>query len=223
MSTIHGAAVGAPHPWHEQQPALFAIETLRGIGQVDLQAKLVTGVFITAALFSAGWKPGVFGLLGAATATATAMALGVERRRIYMGLEGYCGALIGIAAVTYLGLHLSSWLVAIAAGSVVGTLTALLPGAPASLITSGIYGYNAVLVMIALGATFLAPTAVNMLYAVLAAAFSTAITAALANFFAPFGGHTLTWPFNVTTWAFLAAIPVFAAITKPQPTEEGAT
>jgi urea transporter len=331
MSTVHGAAVGTPHPWYEQQPALFTIETLRGVGQVDLQDKLVTGVFITVALFSAGWKPGVFGLLGAATATATAMALGVERKRIYMGLEGYCGALIGIAAVTYLGLHLSSWLVAIAggisctiitatmattlgtwglppltgpfcvvgsalvigapgfsriwhggstaalpsattgstsisfghlvesfftnvseiflldkwwaglimlvglglasrkvllaacAGSVVGTLTALVLGAPASLITSGIYGYNAVLVMIALGATFLALTAANMAYAVLAAAFSTAITAALANFFAPFGGHTLTWPFNLATWAFLAAIPVFAAITKPRPTQEGAT
>ncbi len=311
-------------PWYERQPALFLIETVRGVGQVDLQEKLITGAVITIALFSAGWKPGVFGLLGAGVSTGTASVLAVDRKRIYHGLEGYCGALIGIAAVTFLGLHLSSWLVAIsgaiactvitamlattlgtwklppltgpfcvvgsaiaigapsferiwhggpaaalpsatdgstslsfgnlveslftnvsqiflidkwwaglimlvgltlasrsvglaaAAGSVIGTLTAWLLGAPANLIAEGIYGYNAVLVMIALGATFLAPTPINMAYAVVAAIFSTTLTAALANFFAPFGGHTLTWPFNLTTWAFLAAIPVFAAITKPE-------
>jgi urea transporter len=287
-------------------------------------------VFITIALFSAGWKPGVFGLLGAATSTATSIVLGVERKRVYYGLEGYCGALIGIAAVTFLGLHFSSVLVAIAggiacsvitatmsttlgtwklsaltgpfcivgtaiaigapgferiwhggpaaalpsatvgstvvtlgnlveslftnvaeifllnkwwaglimlvglglasrkvllaasAGSVIGTLSAWAMGAPAALITEGIYGYNAVLVMIALGATFLAPTGINMAYTVVAAIFSTVLTAALANFFAPFGGHTLTWPFNLTTWAFLAAVPVFSAITQPPPREEGA-
>lgn len=330
MSATHDVATGAPGPWHERQPVLFAIETLRGVGQVDLQAKLVTGVFITIALFSAGWKPGVFGLLGAATSTATAIALGVDRRRIYYGLEGYCGALIGIAAVTFLGLHLSSWLVTISggiactvitasmstvlgtwsipaltgpfclvgtaiaiggpgfsrvwhggssaalpsatsgsttltfgnlvesfftnvsqifligkwwaglimlvglglasrpvlfaacAGSLVGTLTAWALGAPGDLITEGIYGYNAVLVMIALGVTFLDRTAINMTYAVVAAIFSTGLTATLANFFAPFGGHTLTWPFNLATWAFLAAMPVFGAITRPRPREESA-
>lgn len=330
MSTAHDLAAGPHQPWHERQPALFAIETLRGVGQVDLQAKLVTGVLITVALFSAGWEPGVFGLLGAGVSTATAMLLGVDRRRVYYGLEGYCGALIGIAAVTYLGLHLSTWLVTISggiactiitatlgttlgvwslpaltgpfcivgsaiaiggpgferiwhggpgpalpsatdgstsltfghlvesfftnvaeiflldkwwtglimlvglglasrkvllaacAGSAIGTLTAWAMGAPGDLITQGIYGYNAVLVMIALGATFLAPTAINMLYAVLAAMAATALTATLANFFAPFGGHTLTWPFNLATWAFLAAMPVFSAITRPRPREEGA-
>jgi urea transporter len=314
--------------WHEQQPARFLIETIRGIGQVDLQEKLITGAVITVALFSAGWKPGVFGLLGAGVSTATASVLAVDRDRIVHGLEGYCGALIGIAAVTFLGAHFSSWLVAIAgaiactvitagmgtilaswnlspltgpfcvvgsaiaigapsferiwhggtdaalpsatsgstsvtfgnlvesfftnvseiflldkwwaglimliglalaspavgiaaaAGSVIGTLTAWLLGAPADLIAAGIYGYNAVLVMIALAATFLARTPINMAYAVVAAIFSTALTATLANFFAPFGGHTLTWPFNLTTWAFLLAMPPFAAITKPKPPEE---
>lgn len=326
MSTLHrdaDARLRAP-PWYEREPVRFLTETVRGVGQVDLQAKLITGAVITIALFSAGWKPGVFGLLSAAVSTATAIALGVDRSRIVNGLEGYCGALIGIAAVTFLGLHLSSWLVAISgavactvitaamgtmlgswklspltgpfcvvgtaiaiggpgferiwhggasaalpsatvgstalsfgnfieslftnvaeiflldkwwaglimlaglglaspkvmlaacAGSLIGTLTAWAVGAPADLITEGIYGYNAVLVMIALGATFLAPTAINMAYAVLAAIFSTLMTATLAEFFAPFGGHTLTWPFNLTTWAFLAAVPVLHAITTPK-------
>ena len=326
MSTLHrdaDARLRAP-PWYEREPVRFLAETVRGVGQVDLQAKLITGAVITIALFSAGWKPGVFGLLGAAVSTATAIVLGVDRSRIINGLEGYCGALIGIAAVTFLGLHLSSWLVAISgamactiitaamgtmlgswklspltgpfcvvgtaiaiggpgferiwhggasaalpsattgstalslgnfieslftnvaeiflldkwwaglimlvglglasrkvmvaafAGSLIGTLTAWAVGAPADLVTEGIYGYNAVLVMIALGATFLAPTTINMAYAVIAAVFSTLMTATLAEFFAPFGGHTLTWPFNLTTWAFLAAVPVLHAITTPK-------
>jgi urea transporter len=326
MSTLHrdaNARLRSP-PWYEREPVRFLTETVRGVGQVDLQDKLITGAVITIALFSAGWKPGVFGLLGAAVSTATAIVLGVDRSRIVNGLEGYCGALIGIAAVTFLGLHLSSWLVAISGamactiitaamgtmlgswklspltgpfcvvgtaiaiggpgferiwhggasaalpsattgstalsfgnfveslftnvseiflldkwwaglimlvglglasrkvllaacvGSIVGTLTAWAVGAPADLITEGIYGYNAVLVMIALGATFLAPTAINMAFAVVAAIFSTLMTATLAELFAPFGGHTLTWPFNLTTWAFLAAVPVFTAITTPK-------
>jgi urea transporter len=113
-------------------------------------------------------------------------------------------------------------MVAAFAGSLVGTLTAWAVGAPGDLVTEGIYGYNAVLVMIALGATFLAPTAINMAYAVVAAIFSTLMTASLAEFFAPFGGHTLTWPFNLTTWAFLAAVPVLHAITthKEEPANE---
>jgi urea transporter len=328
VSTARHASVRTPAvPWHERQPARFVVETLRGVGQVDLQARLITGVLITIALFSAGWKPGVFGLLGAAVSTGTSTLLGVDRSRVHDGLEGYCGALIGIAAVSFLGLHLSTWLVAISgavacsvisasmgtilgtwklaaltgpfcvvgtaiavgapgferiwhggasaslptvttgstamsfgdvvesllanvaeiflldqwwvglimlvglglagpkvlaaacAGSVIGTLTAWAVGAPAALITSGIYGYNAVLVMIALAATFLAPTAMNMAYAVVAAIFSTVLTASLANLFAPFGGHTLTWPFNLTTWAFLAAVPVFSAVTTQPPKE----
>lgn len=327
-----GVASGSQLPWHERQPALFVIETLRGIGQVDLQDKLITGLFITVALFSAGWKPGVFGLLGAAFATATATLMQVDRDRIYHGLEGYCGALIGIATITYLGLHVSSVVVVIisaigctvatatlstvlgvwrlpaltgpfcivgaalvigapgferiwhdapsaaalpgvttgstamtlghlvesfftnvaeiflldkwwagaimlvglgfasrkvmaaaAAGSVIGTLTAWALGAPADQITAGIYGYNAVLVMIALAVTFLAPTAINMAYAVAAAVVSTVLTATLANLFAPVGGHTLTWPFNLTVWAFLAAVPVFNAITTPKPKEQSAS
>jgi urea transporter len=312
------------------RPGSFAIETLRGVGQVALQEKLATGTLITVALFSAGWKPGAFGLLGAATATATASALGAERGRIRDGLEGYCGTLIGIASVTYLGLHLSSFLVAIAgaiactiitasmsttlgtwglpaltgpfcvvgsviaiaapgfdrvwhggppaslpsaasgstamtfghlveslftnvsqvflldkwwaglimlvglalasrgvllaacAGSLVGTLTAWALGAPAALVTGGVYGYNAVLVMIALAATMLVPTRIAIAYAVAAAVCSTVLTAALANAFSPVGGHTLTWPFNLTTWAFLAAVPAFTAITRSRPKEESA-
>jgi urea transporter len=306
----------------------IVVEAFRGVGQVDLQGRFLTGVIMTAALFSAGWEIGVFGLLGSAVATGTAKLLGVQRERIFMGLEGYCGTLTGIACVVIFGLHLSTWIVAIAGavgctvitaalggtvgrwglpaltvpfcivgsalalgapgferiyhagggtslpalpsvtsgptelsltdlfhsffnnvaeiflidywwsgaimlvallvagwkvmlaaagGSVIGTLTAWAIGAPADLIQEGIYGYNAVLVAIALGGALLPITPRNAVYAALACAVSVGLTAALANFFAPFGGHTFTWPFNLTTWAFLAAVPAFSAIKPAEP------
>lgn len=318
----------APHDWKDSLPVRAVIETFRGVGQVDLQGRFLTGVIMTGALFSAGWKIGIFGLLGSAVATGTAWLLGVDRKRIFMGLEGYCGALTGIACVVIFGLHLSTWIVAIAGavgctvitaalgstvgrwglpaltvpfcivgsalaigapgferiyhsgsgealpalpsvttgptglsftdlfhsffnnvaeiflidywwsgaimlmallvagpkvmlaaagGSIVGTCTAWAIGAPADLVQEGIYGYNAVLVGIALGGALLPITPLNLVYAALACAVSTGLTAALTNFFAPFGGHTFTWPFNLTTWAFLAAVPAFSAIKAAQP------
>uniref|UniRef100_UPI00384C1FB7 urea transporter n=1 Tax=Streptomyces tendae TaxID=1932 RepID=UPI00384C1FB7 len=59
----------------------------------------------------------------------------------------------------------------------------------------------------------LRPTAWNHAYTVLAAAASTALTASLSVLFDSFGSHTFTWPFNVTTWALLAAVPVLSRIT----------
>jgi urea transporter len=328
MTMAQGVAAAA-RPWRERQPAPLAIATLRGVAQVDLQSGLLTGLLITVALFSAGWEPGAAGLAGAAASTLTATGLGVDRARIRSGLEGYCGALIAIASVTFLEAQLSSWVVAIAgacagtvvlaataaaldpwrlppltapfclvaslivigapqlhriwpggsdaalpgvpadtgpiafdqlaeslltnvsqvflvdawwaglimlvalafagprvlaaacAGSLAGTLTAWAAGAPADLVADGLYGYNAVLVTIALAARFLAPTGVNLAYALAAAACSTVLAAGMTDLFAPVGGHALTWPFVLTTWTFLAAAPLLPAVTTP-PREEGA-
>ncbi|MFD7068627.1 urea transporter [Streptomyces sp. NPDC059913] len=101
-----------------------------------------------------------------------------------------------------------------AGGSVVGILAAWLLGAPSSLIANGIYGYNAVLVAIAIGAVFLTPTVWNGAYALFGAAASTGLTASLTSFFKPFGGHTFTWPFILVTWAFMAAVPLLPRFRK---------
>ncbi|NGO69267.1 urea transporter [Streptomyces boncukensis] len=94
-------------------------------------------------------------------------------------------------------------------GSVVGTGTAWALGAPAADVREGLLGYNAVLVAIALGSVFLARGVWSLLYAVLGAAASTVLTVAATSFFAPFGGHTLTWPYILTTLVFLVAVPSF--------------
>ncbi|MEU3838135.1 urea transporter [Streptomyces microflavus] len=298
----------------KREPLAYLIASLRGVGQVDLQPQLLTGAFILAGLWAAGWEIGLFATLGTLIATATAYALGVDRGSISQGLQGYSGCLTGIALVTSLGHHpatyvltvvgcavttiltatlttllkpygltpltapfclisgvmvlgapsfariwngapapvadptrgdtgitfsdlwhafftnvsqiflVDSWyvglimliglafagvrvLLAAALGSVAGIVAAWALGAPTELITEGIYGYNAVLVGIAVGAVFLANTPWNAAYAMFGAAASTGLTAAITSLFKPFNGHTFTWPFILTTWALMAAVP----------------
>ncbi|MFE4451620.1 urea transporter [Streptomyces sp. NPDC056796] len=304
-----------------RQPSAFLLASARGVGQVDLQPTLWTGLIILAGLWSAGWRIGLFATLGTLVSTATAYALGVDRSGIALGLQGYCGCLTGIALVTSLGDHAATYVLAVvgaivctllmaalttflapygltaltapfclvsgvmvlgapsfariwhgapnavssttggdtglswdalwhafftnvsqvflvdkwyvglimlaglacagirvllyaAAGSVMGIVAAWALGAPTALISSGIYGYNAVLVAIAVGAVFLTGTVWNGAYALFGAAATTGLTASLTSLFKPFGGHTFTWPFILTTWALMAAVPLLPRLRR---------
>ncbi|GEB52820.1 urea transporter [Streptomyces cacaoi] len=99
-------------------------------------------------------------------------------------------------------------------GSVIGIVTAWALGAPASGVTQGLLGYNAVLVAMALGAVFLERGVWSLGYAAVGAAAATVLTVAVTSFFAPFGGHTLTWPYILTTLFFLAAVPAFPRLRR---------
>ncbi|MFJ9688796.1 urea transporter [Streptomyces bacillaris] len=305
----------------KREPSGFLLASLRGVGQVDLQPVIWTGLLILAALWSAGWEIGLFATLGTLVSTATAYALGVDRSSIAVGLQGYSGCLTGIALVVSLGHHPATYVLAVvgavvctlltaalttllapygltaltapfclvsgvmvlgapsfsriwngapdpvsspttgdtgiswddlwhafftnvsqvflvdewyvglimlvglacagarvvlsaAAGSVTGIVSAWALGAPTELIRNGIYGYNAVLVAIALGAVFLAGTAANGAYALFGAAVSTGLTASLTSLFKPFGGHTFTWPFILTTWVLMAAVPLLPRLRR---------
>lgn len=305
----------------KREPSGFLLASLRGVGQVDLQPLIWTGLLILAALWSAGWEIGLFATLGTLVSTATAYALGVDRSSIAVGLQGYSGCLTGIALVISLGHHPATYVLAVvgaimctlltatlttllgpygltaltapfclvsgvmvlgapsfsriwngapkpvsspttgdtdiswddlwhafftnvsqvflvdewyvglimlaglacagarvvlfaAAGSVTGIVTAWALGAPTDLIRNGIYGYNAVLVAIALGAVFLAGTVANGAYALFGAAVSTGLTASLTSLFKPFGGHTFTWPFILTTWVLMAAVPLLPRLRR---------
>ncbi|PJN28217.1 urea transporter [Kitasatospora sp. CB02891] len=309
-----GAAQDTRRIW-DREPLAYLVASLRGVGQVDLQPQLLTGAFILAALWAAGWKVGLFATLGTLISTATAYLLAVDRGSIAQGLQGYSGCLTGIAMVVFLGNHLSTYLLTVAAcvictvltatvthfmkpygltaltspfcivsgvmvhgapsfariwhgapspvanptmgdtgiawsdlwraffsnvsqiflvdswyvglimlvglafagmrvllaavlGSVVGIVSAWALGAPTELIREGIYGYNAVLVGIAVGAVFLAGTVWNACYAAFGAGVSTGLTAAITTLFKPFHGHTFTWPFILTTWMLMAAVPL---------------
>lgn len=120
-----------------------------------------------------------------------------------------------VGLIMLVGLVLAGWKVGLftVLGSIVGLLTAWALGAPAVLIGEGIYGYNAVLTSLAFGVVLLRFTPWNFVYTLLAAAASTGLTASLSVLFKTFGSHTFTWPFNLTTWALLAAVPLLPRIT----------
>ncbi|RMI38302.1 urea transporter [Actinomadura harenae] len=295
---------------------------LRGIAQVDFQPNHWTGLIFLIALFAGGWQYGVFGLLGTVAATLTASLLGADRHGIVLGLEGFCGTLVGVALVLYLGagwmtavvvvgagvatsvltsaltvvlkpygipgftapfcmvttvmvlgapsydrvwaghpdtpapsasrpgttmtwtdvwhgffngvgqvffqnkwyvglifligLAVSSRLVAAAAAaaSLIGLLVAWGLGVAAADIGAGLYGYNAVLTGIALTGTFLALSPAGVVFAAIGAATATALTAGIGNLFTVVGGHTLTWPFVLVTWVFLASVPLFSKLLR---------
>lgn len=82
---------------------------------------------------------------------------------------------------------------------------------PAS-IAAGIYGYNGILVGLAL-ATFLAPGALLWGYVVLGAVVSAIATCGIANALKPWGAAALTFPFVVVTWLLLLASYGFSGLT----------
>ncbi len=114
------------------------------------------------------------------------------------------------------GLAVSSRTVALAAsaGSIIGLLTGWWLGAQAADLDAGLYGYNSVLTGIALAGTFvvLGPAAIG--YAAIGAATAAVATPAITNTFGIVGGHALTWPFVLTTWIFLAAVPTLSMLRR---------
>ncbi|QXJ22319.1 urea transporter [Actinomadura graeca] len=114
------------------------------------------------------------------------------------------------------GLAVSSRLVAATAlvSSVIGLLVGWWLGVPAADLGAGLYGYNSVLTGIALTGTFLALSRAGVIYAVIGAATAAALTAGISNLFTVVGGHTLTWPFVLVAWVFLAAVPNFSRLRR---------
>lgn len=116
--------------------------------------------------------------------------------------------------VILVALAVNSRAVALAAivGSVVGTALAIGLGAEATAIGKGIWGFNAVLTAIALGAVFYRPMPAVAVYTLLGMIATVWVQAALTTVLAPYGIPTLTGPFVVATWLFLLPKRHFAPI-----------
>jgi urea transporter len=93
---------------------------------------------------------------------------------------------------------------------VVATLTAQWLRVDKASLNAGLFGFNAVLVGLAL-ATFLAPGPLLWVYVVLGAAVSVVVMLATTNVVKPWGG-ALTFPFVLTTWILLLATYGFSGI-----------
>ena len=93
---------------------------------------------------------------------------------------------------------------------VVATLTAQWLHVDETSLHAGLYGYNGVLVGLAL-ATFIAPGPLLWVYVVLGAAVSVVVMLGTAHVTKPWGG-ALTGPFVLTTWLLLLATYGFAGL-----------
>lgn len=98
-------------------------------------------------------------------------------------------------------------------GSAVGLIVALVFGANAQSIGSGLYGFSPVLTAIALGSVFYSPSLKVALYAIGGMIATVVVQAALATALSPIGMPVLTAPFVLTTWLFLLPKAKFASAT----------
>ncbi|WFU69865.1 urea transporter [Bradyrhizobium sp. CB2312] len=93
---------------------------------------------------------------------------------------------------------------------IVSNLTALWLHVESEPLHSGLYGFNGILVGLAL-ATFLAPGPLLWVYVILGAAVSVVVMLATTNVVKPWGG-ALTFPFVLTTWLLLLATYGFSGL-----------
>ena len=96
------------------------------------------------------------------------------------------------------------------------TLTAMWLRVDAQALRDGLYGYNAVLVGLALP-TFLQPTPLLWAYVVLGGAVSVVATLATANLIRTWHLSALTFPFVIVTWALLLAAFAFGGVDGEPP------
>lgn len=126
---------------------------------------------------------------------------------------------IVVGALFLAGIAITSWRGAGMAlcGALIGILVPIILGANQALIEMGLYAFNPILTVMALGWVFLQPSKTSTALAILAGIFTVLCQAALTNFLAPLGIPTLTFPFVLVMWMFL-----FAATITPEHTEKEA-
>ena len=95
---------------------------------------------------------------------------------------------------------------------VVATMTAQWLHVDEAPLASGLYGYNGILVGLAL-TTFMVPGPLLWTYVVLGAAVSVVVMLGTANAVKPWGVSALTFPFVLTTWLLLLATYGFSGLS----------
>lgn len=122
--------------------------------------------------------------------------------QIYFLANAPAGILIFIA-VFWAGRKLGIYA---AIGNVVAFLTAYILGGEHTLIMLGLYGYNAILTIVAVSVVFTNENSrITPLIGILAAVLSVPITASVSILLLPYGLPALTMPFVLSTWLILGA------------------
>ncbi|MFC8151589.1 urea transporter [Bacillus paralicheniformis] len=91
-------------------------------------------------------------------------------------------------------------------GNAVAIIIAFLLGGERSLITLGLYGYNAILTILAVSVVFKSEhNRFAFLSGIISACLTVPITAGLSTYLLPYGLPALTMPFVLCSWLFLGA------------------
>jgi urea transporter len=134
--------------------------SVNGMGQVFFLDNNLSGILLFIAVFWAGWKFGVYAIIGNAVALVISYLLRGEHSLIFMGL----------------------------------------------------YGYNAILTIIAVSIVFKENQRFALLSGIIAACLTVPITASVDTWLLPYGLPALTMPFVLCSWLFLGARKVLTSI-----------
>ncbi len=159
-----------------------------------------TGLLPTAGLPKSATVEGVVSISTIAHGVASGIGQVFFQENVVTGLLFLAGLLVASRKAFAMAL----------AGSSGGLIVAWAMGAAESAIRAGAFGFNSVLVAIALTSMFLAPTRSAIFYALFGAIVTPFVAAAIAAAFEPFGMPALTLPFVLVTWTFLLASRAFA-------------
>lgn len=115
------------------------------------------------------------------------------------------GLLVGILVL--LAAFWANWKLGIYTllGTGIGWLTAYVLVPEYTLLNVGLYGYNAVLTILAVASVFNADSSFAPISGVIAAIITVPITASVDTWLAPYGLPALTMPFVLVTWIFIGA------------------
>ena len=152
---------------------------------------------------------------GQGVSTQAVVSLGTVGEGIFNGVAQVFFQGNVVAGVVFtLGLLVSSRVAAVSAvlGSLAGLLVGWGMGASEPDLRVGAYGFNAALTAIVLCDLVLVPNAAAAAYALLAALATTAVYAAVAAAFQPWGLPPLTLPFVLVTWVFVLGSPLCARL-----------
>ncbi|WP_143256242.1 urea transporter [Priestia aryabhattai] len=110
--------------------------------------------------------------------------------------------------ILFIAVFWSSWKFGVLAiiGNALALMTAYLLGAEHPLIIKGLYGYNAILTILAVGIVFSSPQKkYNFLSGFIATILTVPITASISIWLIPYGLPALTMPFVLSSWIFIGA------------------
>ncbi len=95
------AATMSPNPSARAGSALDPRALADGLSQIFFQRNVWTGLLILAAFVVADWRMAVLVVIGTIAGTLTGALLGADD--VPLGMQGFCGALLGAAVYTALG------------------------------------------------------------------------------------------------------------------------